>query len=127
MIVVNTIMNPNTDLWLTEFRSRYYEITGVLPILQAGSDPARDLALIEHIGPGREYWFLYDLNQYDADYWNVFLILFGDRPGLRIEISTAIILTERILGTRAFDLPIPDSWVVCLESLGQTADGSRII
>jgi len=127
VIVVNTIMNPNTDLWLTEFRSRYYEIAGVLPILQAGSDPARDLALIEHIGPGREYWFLYDLNQYDADYWNVFLILFGDRPGLRIEISTAIILTERILGTRAFDLPIPDSWVVCLESLGQTADGSRII
>jgi hypothetical protein len=120
-------MNPNTDLWLTEFRSRYYEIAGVLPILQAGTDPSRDLALIEHIGPGREYWFLYDLSQFDADYWSIFLTLFADRPDLRIEISTAIILTERILGTRAFDLPIPDSWVVCLESLGQTADQSRII
>lgn len=120
-------MNPNTDLWLTEFRSRYYEMTGVLPIIHPGTDPARDVAIIEHIGPSREYWFLYDLAQYDADYWNVFLILFADRPGLRIEISTAIILTERILGTRAFDLPIPDSWVVCLESLGQPADQSRII
>ncbi len=110
-------MTNRDQIWRDQFSSQYYQHTGRLPVIQWGRDPAHDVAVVEHIGPGREYWMMYALDDYNADYWAVFLALFQDQPRFSFNISTAIILTERILGPRAFELDIPDAWVVTMEVL----------
>lgn len=110
-------MTKRDNLWRDQFRSQYYQHTGILPIIEWGQNPAHDVAVIEHIGPGREYWMMYPLDDYDGDYWAVFFALFENNTRFNFNISTAIILTERLLGEQAFELDIPDAWVLSLEIL----------
>jgi hypothetical protein len=112
------------DLWLLSFKAKYHELTGSLPLIHAGQDPAHDLAVVTLAGPGREYWLTYPIEHYDSDYWSVFLTMF-DHDSVKINLSSALLLTEHLLGPHAFDLAIPDVWVLSVEILD--TQESRII
>jgi hypothetical protein len=110
--------------WIPEFQTRYYELTGHLLVIQPGQDPAHDVALVEHIGPGRNYWFLYEFDTWDTEYWSIFLALFRDHPGLDLHVSSALVLSERIFGSRVFELSVPDVWVLTVEALPITVNNA---
>lgn len=105
------------DLWLLSFKAQYHKLTGALPLINAGTDPGRDLAIVEHIGPGREYWLTYPFEKYDSDYWSTFMTLFGRTGSVRFNLSTALILSETLLGPEAFEIAIPDVWILAVEVL----------
>lgn len=112
-------MDKTDQIWRDQVRSELFRRTGHLPVVEWGQDPATDVAVIERLGPGHQYWLLYDFTQYSADFWSVYLTLFEDQAHLDINISTAIIITERLLGEHVFDLAVPDAWLVSFECLAQ--------
>lgn len=112
-------MDKTDQIWRDQLRSELFRTTGHLPVIQWGQDPASDVALVERLGPGHQYWLLYDFVEYSAEFWSVYMALFEQQPHLDINISTAIIITQRLLGDRAFDLTVPDAWLVSFQCVGQ--------
>lgn len=106
------------DIWTALIKNEYLRMTGSIPSINPGTDPARDFAIVQHVGPSRQYWLTYPLLKYDADYWNIFLAMFSDDK-TDIHLSTALVLSEQILGDRVFGLSVPDVWVLSVEVLHQ--------
>jgi hypothetical protein len=105
------------DPWHTEFCRRYYDAVGVTPSIIVGSDPAVDLAIVEAFGPGCEHWLTYGYEQVDAAYWTQFAETFSARTDIRLQVSTAMTLSERLFGTECFGQSIPDVWVLSIEAI----------
>lgn len=109
---VNTCMAKTT--WQLAFERRYAEQTGRIPLILQGGDPARDMAVFDALDPGYEYWALYDMSSYDTEYWRVFLKLFN-RDARNIKLSTALVVSERIMGDEIYGMAIPDAWLLSVE------------
>jgi hypothetical protein len=106
------------DLWTALFKMEYAKHSGVIPSINAGTDPARDLAIVQHVGHSQSYMLTYPLLKYDADYWNIYLSMFS-QPGLDLHLSTALVISETLFGDRVYGLDIPDVWILSLEVLAQ--------
>lgn len=106
------------DLWTALIKNEFVKLIGSIPSINPGTDPARDLAIVQHVGPSRQYWLLYPIEKYDAEYWNIFLAMFS-QPGIDINLTTALVLSERMFGDRIYNLEVPDVWVLSLEVLHQ--------
>ena len=116
------------DPWHTEFCTGYREAVGVLPSIMVGSDPAVDLAIVEAFGPGCEHWLTYGYEQVDAAYWTEFVRTFSARTDIRLQVSTAMLLTERLLGIEAvLGHSIPDAWVLSIEVIPGPASRARML
>jgi hypothetical protein len=104
--------------WQQAFEQRYAQLTGSLPLMHWGNDPARDMAIFERLPANKEYWVLYPLQDYDTDYWSVFYKLF-DTDQRKIKLSTALVLSEQMLGHDILGMEIPDAWVLSVEIQAQ--------
>lgn len=113
------------SLWQLAFERRYAQLTGSIPMMHWGNDPAADMAVFERLTPGHEYWVLYPLLNYDTDYWVVFHKLF-DSDKRKLKLSTALVLSEQILGADVCELDIPDAWVLSVE-IAPELESARII
>jgi len=105
------------DIWCAVFKKEYARITGCIPSINPGTDPARDLAIVNHIGYSRSYMLTYPMDKFTTEYWNVFLAMFQSNDGVDINLSTALVVCEHVLGDRVADLQVPDAWILSIEIL----------
>jgi hypothetical protein len=105
----------STSPWQDTIERAYYDHIGTLPMILDGTDPNADVRIVHDIGPGRIYWFTYAIDAYDAHYWALFQVMYSRSGHRTIHVTTALALSEQIMGHRVFDLDIPDVWIISME------------
>lgn len=105
------------ELWSAVFKNEYASLVGTIPSINPGTDPARDLAIVSHLGYSRSYMLTYPMDKFTTEYWNVFLAMFPTTAGVDINLSTALVVCERLLGDRVLGLGVPDAWILSIEIL----------
>ena len=114
MFMLNNAMTSQLA-WTRVIERAYYDHTGTVPMIIPGTDPNTDVRVVHEQGPGRIYWFTYPFDAYDAHYWALFQVMYG-APGQRtIAVTTALAISEQILGRAVNHRHIPDVWIVSME------------
>ena len=104
-------------MWQAQFKNAWFQLSHKIPIIEAGIDPAADLAAIAYLGPNKQYWLTYPIEAYSSDYWIEFLRIFGWDKHFMINLSTVLDMSERLLGLDHNADDCPDLWLLSAEKL----------
>lgn len=100
--------------WRKDFAAQYYLVTRTVPFFVVGTTPTIDISTMQTAVDIRTAWFVYDLEDYNLDYWE--LLEVAEWPGVQCQLSTALQLSER-LGMSELDFDIPSQWVMHVEKV----------
>lgn len=97
--------------WRRDFSAEYYNRTGAVPFFVVGATPTIDIRTMQTMQDVRTAWFVYPLEEYDLDYWE--LLEVAEWPGVQCQLSTAAQLSEQ-LGMTGI---VPSQWVLHVEKV----------
>ena len=109
-------MTPK-EKWRQHLELAFFYKTNQMPMIMQGTDPYRDVDVVQSLSERHIVWFYYDMHRYTPDYWNVFLLRFLDRGDFLVNLSTAFDISSR-LGFETNPFRIPALWVLNVDHVG---------
>lgn len=105
------LLDP-VEVWKREFGAYYYGLTNTFPMFVEGKTPGIDIAAFMRASDIKTAWFIYPLEEYTLDYWELFEL--AEWSGFEAQLSTAEQLSQTI-GIPVWDRNIPGLWIMHLE------------
>ena len=100
--------------WRSEVEISYFNAIQQLPFIHKGSNPYKDIQIVNRLMDRKIVWFYYDIDSYSADYWSLLLLKYEFDPDHTVQLSTALDISDR-LGIPVCERNIPPMWVLSVE------------
>jgi len=104
--------------WQSEVEISYFNQIQTLPLIHKGSNPYKDVEVVNRMRERRIVWFYYDIEDYVADYWSLLLLHYTFNKDFDVQLTTALQLSEN-LGIPVQERNIPPLWIMSVERSAQ--------